>query len=266
MRVGFGLVACTLRQRGVVFLLVSALWLGIASSAAQAQTIQFRQVNYATPQTPQTTVAVTYTAAQTAGGLNVVVVGWNDSAASIVSVADTRGNTYSPAAAPTVMSGKASQAIYYAPNIFAASPGANIVTVTFSTAADYPDIRIAEYSGLDPVNPLVAGVGAFGTSATSNSGSLTTTAPNTLLVAGNVVQTATTGAGSGFTQRVITSPDGDILEDRIATTAGTYSATAPLSSGYWVMQMVAFRPPSADTTPPSISLTAPVAAPPSPGR
>jgi hypothetical protein len=39
---------------------------------------------------------------------------------------------------------------------------------------------------------------------------------------------------------VITSPDSDIAEDRIAATQGTYRGTAT-ASGLWVMQMVAFR-------------------------
>src|SRR5882672_9872807 len=52
----------------------------------------------------------------------------------------------------------------------------------------------------------------------------------------------TTGPGSGYTNRVITTPDGDILEDRVVTAIGSYTATAPVSpSGQWIMQMVAFR-------------------------
>src|SRR5208283_4707100 len=53
------------------------------------------------------------------------------------------------------------------------------------------------------------------------------------------------GPGSGFTQRLLTSPDGDIAEDEAVTATGSYSATAPLSSsGPWIMQMVAFRTPN----------------------
>jgi len=56
------------------------------------------------------------------------------------------------------------------------------------------------------------------------------------------VQTGTTAAGSGFTSRAITVPDGDILEDRIVTTSGSYSASAPVSpSAPWIMQMVTFK-------------------------
>jgi Protein of unknown function (DUF4038)/IPT/TIG domain/Putative collagen-binding domain of a collagenase/Fibronectin type III domain len=205
-----------------------------------AVTVTFRQVNYATPQTPQSTVTVPFTAAQLAGDLNVVVVGWNDTTAQVQSVADTAGNAYVLAVGPTIHAGIATQSIYYARNI--APAAANTVTVMFTTAARYPDIRIAEYGGIDPISPVDATAAAQGTGTTSSSGSLTTTSANDLLVAANVVQTRTTGAGSGFTNRVITSPDADILEDRTVTAAGSYTATADVApAAAWVMQMVAFR-------------------------
>ena len=194
-------------------------------------TISYVQGNYATPQTPQTTVNVTFTAAQTAGDLNVVVVGWNDSTATVSSVTDSKGNAYALAVGPTVISGTLSQSIYYAKNIAAAAAGANTVTVTFSTAAAYPDIRILEYSGADPNNPVDVTAANSGNSATSSSGSATTTNPTDLIFGANIVATTTTGPGSGFTSRLLTSPDGDIAEDQMVTAAGSYSATAPLSSG-----------------------------------
>ena len=102
--------------------------------------IAFVQMNFAVPQTPQTSVAVTYTKAQKVNDLNVVVVGWNDSTAQISSVADAAGNTYSLAVGPTVQTGTATQAIYYAENIVSAAANANTVTVTFNTAANAADI------------------------------------------------------------------------------------------------------------------------------
>ena len=68
--------------------------------------------------------AVTFTATQVAGDLNVVVVGWNDSTATVSTVTDTSGNTYTLAVGPTVVSGTLSQSIYYAKNIAAAAAGA----------------------------------------------------------------------------------------------------------------------------------------------
>ena len=86
----------------------------------------------------QTTVSVPYTAAQTAGNLNVVIVGWNDSTAHVSSVADTVGNVYQLAVGPTVLNGALSQAIYYAKNIAAPTLATNTVTVKFNVAASHP--------------------------------------------------------------------------------------------------------------------------------
>src|SRR6266568_3236875 len=136
--------------------------------------------------------------------------------------------------------GVATQAIYYAKNIASAAAGANTVTVTFNVAARFPDIRIAEYSGIDTVNPLDVSVGAQGSTTTSSSGSVATTNPNDLLIGANLVQSTSTAAGAGYTNRGIT-PDGDILEDRVVTATGSYSATAALDTvQQWIMQMVAF--------------------------
>src|SRR5260370_1877511 len=234
-----------------------------ASRPALAAPIAFVQSNSATPQsTSQATVTVTYTAAQTLGNLNVVVVGWNDATATVSSVTDSRGNAYSLAAAPVVQSATASQAIYYAKNILAAAAGANTVTVTFNVRARFPDIRIAEYSGSDTVNPLDVSVGAQSTTtSTSNSGSVTTTSANDLLVGANLVQSTTTGAGAGYTSRGITG-DGDILEDRVVTVTGSYNATAALDKVQpWIMQMVAFRAAGSGSPAPSISSLNPISGP-----
>jgi hypothetical protein len=108
----------------------------------------------------------------------------------------------------------------------------------------YPDLRIVEYSGADTVNPLDAKAVGTGNSAVASSGPLTTTSTNDILVAGGYVYAFVNGAGSGFTNRMYT-PDGDNLEDELVPATGTYTATASLSaSAMWIMQCVAFRPPS----------------------
>ena len=219
-----------------------------------AGTISYVQGNAAVPQTPQTAVAVTFTAAQSAGNLNVVVVGWNDGTATVTGVTDKSGNAYTRAVGPTVITGVASQSIYFAKNIVAAAAGANIVTVTFASAAVYPDIRILEYSGADLANPVDVTAAGTGTASPSSAGPLTTTNATDLLFAANLVLTRTTGPGTGFTSRLLTKPDGDIAEDRMVTAAGSYNATAPISpAGSWIMQLVAFRTPSGvtDSQPPT---------------
>ena len=206
-----------------------------ASATTAATTggpIRFIQGNFQAPQSSPTSVAVTYTGAQSAGDLNVVVVGWNDASTTVSSVTDTIGNTYTLAVGPTVQPGPAgggglSQSIYYAKNIASATANGNAVTVRFSAGAAFPDVRILEYGGLSTTSPLDVTAAAVGNSATSSSGTATTTSANELLVGANMVFTITTGPGAGFTSRMITTPDGDIAEDRIVTATGSYQATAP---------------------------------------
>ena len=122
----------------------------------------------------QTSVKVIYPQAQTAGDLNLVVVGWNDTSATVQSVTDGVGNSYVLAAGP-VKGTALTQSIYYAKNILA---GSNTVTVTFSQAAVFADVRILEYKGLSTTAPLDVTAGASGTSgnnAVVSSGSATTT-------------------------------------------------------------------------------------------
>ena len=222
--------------------------------SALIETPAFVQVGFATPQTPQVSVAVTFGGAQAAGNFIAVLVGWSDTTAQVTSVSDTSGNTYQVAAAPTTRPGELTHVIYYAKNIAAAAAGANVVHVAFSQAASYADVRVLEYSGVDRAAPLDVAVGATGNSAASASGSVATTNANDLLIAGNVVMTSTSQAGSDFVARVVTTPDGDLAADRVVSATGSYGATASLTgTGAWIMQMAAFRAAtiSDDTQPPS---------------
>jgi chitodextrinase len=212
----------------------------------------FVQVNSATPQTNQSAVTVRYLAAQAAGDTNVVAIGWNSVTGSVVSVADSAGNTYQQAA-PLATGSGLSQTIWYAKNIVASAANTNTVTVTFSAALPYVDLRAAEYRGLDALNPVDVTASASGSSATASSAAVTTTFANALLFGAGMTQGAFTAATGGATTRIITPQDADIAQDRIVSATGSYSATASLGASPWLMQMVAFRAGSAtpDTTPPS---------------
>jgi len=127
----------------------------LANTTLLASGPTFVQVKAATPQTASGSVSVTYTLAQTAGNLNVVVVGWNDTTSTVSMVSDSLGNNYALAIGPTTGTA-VRQSIYYAKGIKA---GNNTVTIRFSQAARYADIRLLEYSGMDPVNPLESAAG-----------------------------------------------------------------------------------------------------------
>ena len=199
----------------------------------------FVQVNSATPQSDQSTVTVPFTSAQTAGNLNVVAVGWNNTTSSVTSVSDSAGNTYA-IAAPTRRGAGLSQAIYYAKNI--RQSASNVVTVTLDASTPFVDVRAAEYSGLDPTNPFDVTASNAGTSATATSGTATTTSANELIVGAGMTSGAFTSSAAGFTTRIITTPDTDILGDRVVNATGAYSSGGSQSgSANWVMQMATFR-------------------------
>src|SRR2546422_705900 len=116
---------------------------------------------------------------------------------------------------------------------------------------------------MDQLSRVDVTASATGSTSTSSTPPVATTTSPDLLFAANTVATWTRGAGSGWTNRVITTPDGDIAEDRIVSTAGSYGSSAPLGGpGPWVMQMVAFKqtasapPPPPPTAPTNLAATA----------
>lgn len=215
----------------------------------------FVQQSSATPQANEQSVTVTYGGAQTAGDTNIVAIGWNSSTSSVSSVTDSEGNSYL-VAVPIATGNALSQTIYYAPNIKGAAARSNVVTVNFSSSVPAADIRVLEYSGLASSGPFDAGASASGSGSTASSGSARTTNSSDIIFGAGMTVTTFSSAGSGFTRRVITSPDGDIAEDEVVSTTGSYAATGSLSSGPWLMQVAAFRAAgggSSTTIPPTIS-------------
>ena len=114
--------------------------------------------------------------------------------------------------------------------------------MTFSGAMVYVDVRITEYAGLDPANPVDVTSSNSGSNNSATSGSVTTTAANTLLFGAGMTWGYYGNATNGFTTRVLTQPNSDIVADRIVNSAGSYAATAPVTGGgTWPMQVVAFK-------------------------
>jgi hypothetical protein len=177
-----------------------------------------------------------------AGDLNVVVIGWSDGVSQVSAISDTAGNTYNLAVGPTNNAGYATQSVYYASNIAAAQAGTNTVSVTFNNSVNFPDLRVVEYSGINGANPLDVTVAAVGTGTNIDSGPANTTNANDLLVGADYIGAAFAAAGPGYTQRIVTNPDSDLVEDQIVTTTGSFDATSTQTpSSTWVMQLAAFR-------------------------
>ena len=202
--------------------------------------INFVQANTgpSTVQSSNASVSVNYVNPQTAGNLNIVAVGWTDTTSAISSVTDTGGNTYTRAVGPTASNGQ-QQSIYYAKNI-AGGANTNTVTVTFNQVAAYPDVRILEYKGLDTTSPLDVTAAAGGSGTNASSGSATTTSANELIFGAGTTAGVFSAPGSGFTTRMI-NIFGNIAEDEVVSSTGSYAATATNSAGNWLMQMATFK-------------------------
>jgi IPT/TIG domain-containing protein len=202
--------------------------------------INYIQNGDTAPSGATATVLVPMPNVQTAGHLNVVLIGWGDTSAAVSTVTDSEGNTY-VAALPATTGTGLTQVIYYAKNIKGDGVTPNQVTVTFNKAANFPDVQVLEYSGLDTTSPLDVAAGAAGSGSLADTGACTTTTPVELIVAGATVGTFTTNAGAGFTLLHITQPNGGNSEQQITSAVGSCEATAPLQSGTWVMQAAAFK-------------------------
>jgi photosystem II stability/assembly factor-like uncharacterized protein len=232
----------TLTVTGTSGSITSSTPLTLTVNSVASTLIQFVQVNAndtSTATAAASSVTVPYSAAQVAGDLNIVVVGWEDTAAVVSSVTDSNGNKYKLAVGPTlsqVMPG--TQSIYYASDVSPASAGANTVTVTFNTAASYPDVRIVEYHGVSTLDAVAT---TAGNSANMDSGPATTTAAPELLFGANNMENWTNNPGVGYTQR-IQSDWGNIVEDEVVSVVGAYDATALESpAGGWIMQLATFK-------------------------
>jgi hypothetical protein len=92
------------------------------------------------------------------------------------------------------------------------------------------------------VSPFDRGTSASGNSSSASSGAVTTTTANELLFGAGTTGGVFSAAGTDFTSRIITVPNGGIGEDRLVTAIGSYAATAILSApSFWVMQVATFK-------------------------
>jgi hypothetical protein len=205
--------------------------------------------------------AATFASAQTQHNLNAIVISFGNPTTTttniITSVTDTAGNTYVPSNAfAFCVSGtqSAGQIIYHCPDIVSAAAG-NVVTVNLSASQNFFTIVILEEAGLANSSAVDVTAGATansGGTASANSGSLTTTVANDMLLGAFTMfdgPSGTPALTAGFTQRA--NYYTQLTADRFSVATGSYSvaATAGGTSG-WVAQLVAFKPSSG--APPSI--------------
>lgn len=189
-------------------------------------------------------LTVPLTKAQVEGDLVVVAIGWYGTSPQVISVTDTSGNSYAAAGAPVSLPGANSltQVIRFAAGIRAAAAG-NVIKIDWDGMADGPDVRIAEFSGLDRRNPLGTTAMRTGVSTSPASGPLTTQVARSLLFSAATVHGDITAGDPAFPGVLITT-DTNLAQWRIVDAAGTYTATSTQKADpelEWVMQSASFH-------------------------
>ncbi len=187
-----------------------------------------------------TTIGVTPAGALTTGDLVVVAVAWGDQS-STAAVTDTRGNTYTPIGSPVPYAGSRRVQLFYARN---AIGGTATVTATFSAAVGNRWIAVAEFSGMDPISPLVTS--AFGSSSGSSSSvPVNATAPGQLLVGATVNGAGGIANVTGSSAHLLDTAPGASMGDAFGTTAAAGPSAITFgyaASGPWASTVAAFRP------------------------
>jgi hypothetical protein len=192
----------------------------------------------------------------TAGNLLVVGVEFDSGTLGGVlsNLSDTALNTYTVIPGSKVTVGTTNLQIAYAKNI-KGNP-ANVVTATFTAAAQFRRIIVHQYSGADTTDPFdVAAVGSNATGSTALSTSAVTTnfANEVLVVFGsnNDGVTTTFTPGTNFTIRVPQIANDMGSEDRIVSATGSYSGTMTTGGSFtWRCSMAAFKEATQPAGPP----------------
>ncbi len=177
----------------------------------------------------------------TTGNLILVFSHW-DNQAITATVTDNLGNTYIPVSGPINVGAIGRFQAWYAKNI---NGGAQLgVTITYSARTMSISLAdAAEYSGLDPTNPLNVFSSSTGTGVSQNSGAAAATNfPNETIIGlfGYYGFATPYTAGPGFTLRNYDATS--MLEDQFVSANGSYLSTATSNtSTSWVAYVLCFK-------------------------
>jgi hypothetical protein len=195
--------------------------------------IAFVQLNQDKPTLAVTTLALPNTVASG----DAIVVCFNyavASGATLTSITDSLGNTYTTVVGPITAGGD----IHYAAVALNVAAGADTITVTLDApTGNGSDLFVLEYSGILGANAVDVTEQASGTGTAMSSTAGSTTNAHDLIIGYAEAPGAT--AGAGFTARKILA--GNMVEDKVVFSTGSYDANAPTTSGNWEMIMVALK-------------------------
>lgn len=209
------------------------------------------------------TSTVTVPAGGVAAGALVVVAGGHwDGSITLSSVADARSNTYSTPI--TKVSGAdVSLGVAYA-ILATALQAADVITLTWSANTFMTVISgFVSYTGIAASSPLDQSNSGAGTGTTLNSGGITTTQADELILGiGGAADNETWTKSAAFTNKRVDATASDFLallvEDLIVSSTGTYTSVPTMTnSDLWASIIVSFKAvtvatqavrPDADTT------------------
>jgi len=178
---------------------------------------------------------------------DLILVGFDfDTNSTPSSVTDSQGNTFTEVGTQLTSPGGARSRVYYAKAI---KGGADTVTVNLSANSAWIEMYLAEYSGVDQVNPIDAQAGASGSSSAVSSGNATTTVAGDVIFGYCVGDSACT-VGSGFAAR--STFNHNLIEDVPAGSPSSFAAKGSANNG-WTMQMVALKSAGAGQAMPAIT-------------
>jgi len=153
--------------------------------------------------------------------------------ATLQSISDSLGNTYTVVAGPVVTNGF----VHYVAIASNSPGGSDTVTVTLSAAISGGwDLLALEYTGLALSAPFDKSVYDSGNSGAMTSGSATTSFAHELLL--GYGHSSGMMPGPGFTARDTTAEN--LVEDQVVFTTGDYTATATTMPGIWTLILATF--------------------------
>jgi hypothetical protein len=187
-----------------------------------------------------TSLVAVFSSNSTVGDLIVLFVLYQNSSATIASIADTQGNLYSQISGPTddtsYTGGTVRSYVYYA---VAKASSANSITVTLSTTiTGFFEIDSLVYRN---VNTYDASSITAGTSASPSSGSITTTGQADLLIGYIITANPTPTLGTGSTFVGTTSGSVATFLDVQTSSSGSYALNFGANAGSsWTVGVLAF--------------------------
>jgi hypothetical protein len=160
----------------------------------------------------------------------------SSSGATLSSVTDTGTNVYTTLVGPVTSGGE----IHYIIAALDAKAGPDTVTVTLSATVPMigSDLFLLDYSGIATTAAFDATSNQSGTGTAMTSGGASTTAAHELIL--GFAEAGNASVGTGFTSRATLS--GNLVEDEVVNTTGTYAATGTTSGGAtWTMIVATFK-------------------------